>query len=554
MNKYFFLPLVFFASLGTTMAQTAIKTDKLLTASLDSIMAAEFKVNEPGAAVIAVRKGKVIYKKAAGMADMELNVAIKPDMVFRLGSITKQFTAVAILQLAAQGKLSLQDEIKKYMPDLPFAETITVEHLLHHTSGIKSYTDKPDFFSNLRMDKSPMEVINLTTKDSLEFKPGSQWNYNNTGYVMLGYIIEKVSGKTYEDYVQQYLFKPAGMTNSYYGSEKRIIANRVKGYSKEGKIFLNSEYISMSLPYAAGSLLSTVEDLWKWNKALYSYQLIQKEWLDKGLTPYTLPDGKSTNYGYGLSFANVQGSKTIEHSGGIPGFSTDAIYLPKEEVFVAMFSNCECKSAGDPTAKITAAVIGKPYKFKSVGLSESAAKEYEGLYETASGEKRSIKYADGKLTSRRGTGTALAIKASAKDQFFFENSLTTIAFQRNAAGRVESLILKSRTDESVWKKSDKPVPAAEAAPSPLAVVTTVLAGYEGKYTLAPQFILTITVEGNQLFAQATGQGKLELEALSNTRFKTKGVDATIEFIQDASGKTESLILFQGGREMPAKKQ
>ncbi len=554
MNKHFLLPLVLFAGLGTSMAQTAIKTDRLLTASLDSIMAAEFKANEPGASVIAMRKGKVIYKKAAGMADMELNVAIKPDMIFRLGSITKQFTAVAILQLAAQGKLALQDDIKKYMPDLPFTETITVEHLLHHTSGIKSYTDKPDFFSNLRMDKSPMEVINLTTKDSLEFKPGSQWNYNNTGYVMLGYIIQKVSGQTYEDYVQQYLFKPAGMTNSYYGSEKRIIPNRVKGYSKDGKTFLNSEYISMTLPHAAGSLLSTVEDLWKWNKALYSYQLIKKEWLDKALTPYTLPDGKSTNYGYGLSFANVQGSKTIEHSGGIPGFSTDAIYLPKEEVFVAMFSNCDCKSAGEPTAKIVAAVIGKPYKFKSVGLSESAAREYEGLYETETGEKRTIKWADGKLTSRRGTGTALVIKASAKDQFFFENSLTTVAFRRNAAGKVESLVLKGRADESVWKISDKPVPAAEAAPSPLAVVTTVLAGYEGKYALAPQFILTITLEGNQLFAQATGQGKLELEALSNTRFKTKGVDATIEFIQDASGKTESLILFQGGKEMPAKKQ
>jgi len=517
-------------------------------------MAAEFKANEPGAVVIAVRKGQVIYKKAAGMADMELNVAIKPDMIFRLGSITKQFTAVAILQLAAQGKISLQDDIKKYMPDLPFTETITVEHLLHHTSGIKSYTDKPDFFSNLRLDKSPMEVINLTSKDSLEFKPGSKWDYNNTGYVMLGYIIQKVSGQTYEDYVQQYLFKPAGMTNSYYGSEKRIIPNRVKGYGKAGTNFLNSEYISMTLPYAAGSLLSTVEDLWKWNKALYSYRLIKKEWLDRALTPYTLPDGKSTNYGYGLSFANVQGSKTIEHGGGIPGFSTDAVYLPKEDVFVAVFSNCECKSASDPTAKIAAVVIGKPYNFNAVTLTEADANQYQGVYENETGEQRIIKWAGGKLTSKRGDAAPMAIKASGKDQFFFENSLTTVTFLRNAAGNIEALVLKGRAVESTWKKSAKPVDAATAAPSIIKVDAALLADYAGNYALAPEFILTITVEGNQLFAQATGQGKLEVNALSNTRFKTKGVDAVIEFFQDANGKTESLKLFQAGREMPAKKQ
>ena len=554
MNRRFILSLCFFATMAAAFAQPSTKADKLLTASLDSIMAAEFKANEPGAVVIAVRKGQVIYKKAAGMADMELNVAIKPDMIFRLGSITKQFTAVAILQLAAQGKLSLQDDIKKYMPDLPFTETITVEHLLHHTSGIKSYTDKPDFFSNLRIDKSPMEVVNLTSKDSLEFKPGSQWDYNNTGYVMLGYIIEKVSGQTYEDYVQQYLFKPAGMTNSYYGSEKRIILNRVKGYGKAGTNFLNSEYISMTLPYAAGSLLSTVEDLWKWNKALYSYQLIKKEWLDKALTPYTLPDGKSTNYGYGLSFANVQGIKTIEHGGGIPGFSTDAVYLPKEEVFVAMFSNCECKSASDPTAKIAAAVIGKPYNFKAVTLTGADAKQYEGIFENETGEQRIIKWVDGKLTSKRGDAAPMAITASRKDQFFFENSLTTVTFLRNAAGNIEALVLKGRADESTWKKSAKPVDAATAAPSIIKVDAALLADYAGNYALAPEFILTITVEGNQLFAQATGQGKLEVNALSNTRFKTKGVDAVIEFFQDANGKTESLKLFQAGREMPAKKQ
>lgn len=535
----------------SAFAQPSEKTDKSLTAAFDSIFNKEFKPNEPGGAAIVVRKGQVIYKKASGMADMELNVSLQPDMIFRLGSITKQFTAVAILQLASQGKLSLQDDIKKFMPELPFKENITVEQLLHHTSGIKSYTDKPDFPGKMRTDMKPMEVIMLTANDTLEFKPGTKWNYNNTGYVMLGYIIEKVSGKTYEEYVHQNLFAPAGMGNSYYGSEPKIIKNRAKGYKKEGTAFQNSDYISMTLPYAAGSLISTVEDLWKWNRALYSYQFIKKEWLDKMLTAYTLPDGKSTNYGYGLSFGTIQGSKTIEHGGGIPGFSTDAMYLPAEDVFVAVFSNCDCKNPGNASAQLAALAIGKPYIVKVIPITETEGKQYEGVYTNEAGDERVIRWAEGNLTSQRGTASPFVLKPFEKDKFNFENSLNSLVFKRNGSGTVESVLFRSRQEEMNWTKTNKPLPAASAI---IKVEPAILDGYSGNYELAPNFILTITHEGDQLFAQATGQQKLELQAITNTRFKTKGIDADIEFKQNAAGKTESLILYQGGREMPAKRQ
>ncbi|MEJ8843881.1 serine hydrolase [Lacibacter sp. H375] len=535
----------------TTTAQTSTKTDQLLTASFDTLLNKEFKSGEPGATAIVVRKGQVIYKKAIGMADMELNVPLQADMIFRIGSITKQFTAVAILQLAEQGKLSLQDDIKKFVPELTFKENITVEHLLNHTSGIVSYTNKADFPSKMRTDMKPMEIIHLTSKDTLEFKPGTKWNYNNTGYIILGYIIEKLSGKTYEEYVQQNLFAPAGMNNSYYGSESKIIKNRAKGYEKEKNTFQNSDYISMTLPYAGGSLLSTVEDLWKWNKALYSYKFIKKEWVDKATTPYVLPNGKSTRYGYGLSINLVQGSKAIEHGGGIPGFLTDAIYLPAEDVFVAVFSNCGCKSPNNVTYKMAALAIGKPLNFKAIPISETDAKAYEAVYVNDEGEERVIRYANGKLTSQRGSGTQFVIEKFEKDRFFFENSVSIIEFTRNQRGAVESLIFKSNTEESTWKKSSKPLPAAVTF---ITVDASVLAGYVGNYTLAPGFILTITHEGSQLFAQATGQQRLELQAISKTMFQTKGVDAKIEFKQNAEGKTESLVLYQGGREMPAKKE
>jgi CubicO group peptidase (beta-lactamase class C family) len=543
--------LCLFVTVFVTKAQTSAKTDQFLTASFDSILNKEFKAGEPGATAIVVRKGQVIYKKAVGMADMELNVPLKTDMIFRIGSITKQFTAVAILQLADQGKLSLQDDIKKYMPDLLFKETVTVEQLLNHTSGIVSYTSKPDFPSKMRTDMTTMEVIKLTEKDTLEFKPGTKWNYNNTGYVMLGYIIEKITGKPYEDYIHQNLFTPAGMTNSFYGSEAKIIRNRAKGYEKEKNVFQNSDYISMTLPHAAGSLLSTVEDLWKWNKALHSYKLIKKEWLDKAITPYLLPTGKSTRYGYGLSINLVQGSKAIEHSGGIPGFSTDAMYLPAEDVFVAVFSNCDCKSPGNATNKLAALAIGKPYNFIAIPLSEADAKAYEAVYVNEEGEERIIRYANGKLSSKRGDGTQFVIEMFKKDNFFFENSLSLIEFIRNKSGAVESLVFRSNTEESSWKKTNKPLP------TPLTYITvdaSVLAGYVGNYTLMPGFILTITHEGSQLFVQATGQKKIELQAITKTMFQAKNEDAKIEFKQNAEGKTESLVLHQDGREMPAKKE
>jgi CubicO group peptidase (beta-lactamase class C family) len=531
-------------------AQTVSKPNKQLITAFDSILQKEFKANEPGVSVIVVKKGEVLYKKGYGMADMELNVPVNAEMIFRIGSITKQFTAVAILQLADKGKLSLADPITKYIPDYAIKEPITIEQLLNHTSGIKSYTNVDSFWAQMRTELAPRQIIKLTEKDTLEFKPGTKWNYNNTGYVILGYIIEKVAGVGYETYVQQNLFAPTGMKNSYYGNESKIIKNRAKGYKKNENEFQNSDYISMTLPYAAGSLVSTVEDLWKWNKALYSYKLVKKEWVDKAITPYVLPDGTNTNYGFGLSIANVQGSKSIEHGGGIPGFLTDGIYLPGEQVFVAVFSNCDCKSPDGVTAKLAAIAIGKPYNYKALPLTEADAKQYEGVY-TNKNEERVIKWKDGKLTSQRNGGNLFTIQMYANDQFFFDDSFSFIEFIKNSTGKIEDLKFKSRNEEVVWKKTDKPLPEEKKIAT---IAPEILKDYVGAYQLAPTFILTVTLEDGKLFGQATGQGKIEMLPLSDIRFKAKDVEAEIEFKKNAAGKTESLILYQGGREMPAKKQ
>lgn len=541
---------VFFALacllISFTNAQSKISP---LTKLFDSLLNKEFKAGEPGAAAIVVQKGEVIYKKGFGTADMELNVPVQPDMIFRIGSITKQFTAVCILKLASEGKLSLQDDVKKYIPDYGIKEPITIEHLLTHTSGIKSYTNIDTFWVNMRKDMTPREIIRLTEKDTLEFKPGTKYNYNNTAYVILGYIIEKITGKTYEAYLNQTIFTPLGMNNSYFGDESKIIKNRAKGYKKNENVYFNSDYISMTLPHAAGSIISTVQDLWKWNKALYSNQVIGKEWVEKLTAPYRLANGKSTNYGYGLGISSIQGSKAYDHGGGIPGFLTYGIYMPQEDVFVAVFSNCDCKSPDETATKIAAIAIGKPYNFTALPIKEADAKKYEGVY-AYEGEERVIQWKEGKLFSQRGNSKAFELKMYEANKFFFEGSFSFIEFIKGSSGSFDTLYFKNNGETTEWIKTSKPLP------QPLPVIKidpAVLAGYTGAYQLAPNFILTVTLDGDKLFVQATGQGKIEVEAISQVRFKAKGIEAQIEFKNDAAGKTAALVLYQAGREMEAKK-
>ena len=358
-KKYLFSFLLTLGMLSIASAQSPV--DPKLSAEIDKLLAAQFKADGTGAAALVARKGQIIYKKAFGMANLELNVPMQADNVFRIGSITKQFTAVAILQLMEQGKLNLQDEITKFIPDYPtHGHKITIEHLLTHTSGIKSYTNMESFSSIERKDMKPEELISFFKNQPMDFAPGTKWQYNNSGFFLLGYIIEKLSGKTYPQYVEEVFFKPLGMSNSFYGNDSKIIKNRAGAYQKGENGVENADMLSMTLPFAAGSLQSTVEDLYKWNRAVHAYKFLKKETLDQAFTPYKLADGTATNYGYGWFLGKVQGSTSIEHGGGINGFLTMEKYLPEEDVFVAVFSNCTCNPPSDVATKIAALAIGKP--------------------------------------------------------------------------------------------------------------------------------------------------------------------------------------------------
>ena len=455
MKKTFFL-LAFCLLVNISFAQQ--KDDNQLFADFDKMLSEQFKTNETGATALVARKGQIIYKKAFGMANLEYNTPMQVDNIFRIGSITKQFTAVAILQLMEQGKLNLQDDITKFIPDYPVqGHKITIEHLLTHTSGIQSYTGMKDFREKMTLDLKPTELINYFKNQPMEFAPGTKWKYNNSGYFLLGYIIEKISGKTYPQYVEDNFFKPLGMSNSLYGSDSKIIKKRAGAYSKDSTGVINAPLMSMTQPYAAGSIQSTVEDLFKWHQAVHSYKLVKKESLDKAFTNYKLNNGKETGYGYGWLLSNVQESSSIEHGGGINGFLTQSIYLPKDDVFVAVFSNCNCNPPAIIGAKIAALTIRKPYEYKEIPVDNTVLQGYTGVYENEKGEQRLITVAENQLYSQRFGVTKYKIKAYQKDNFFFEDFMTTIEFKRNKKGDVEELTVKGRQLNEIWIKSNKPI-------------------------------------------------------------------------------------------------
>jgi CubicO group peptidase (beta-lactamase class C family) len=530
---------------GTLVAQSTTKQDKSRIANYDKFLSEQFHADGPGCAALVASGGKILYKKAFGMANLELNVPMQPDMIFRIGSITKQFTAVTILQLEEKGKLSLQDEITKFIPDYPtHGNKITVEHLLTHTSGIRSYTEMKEWNDTVqRKDMSPEALISFFKDQPMDFVPGTRFKYNNSGYILLGYIIEKASGIPYDQYIRDNLFVPLGMHHTQFDTTAEIIKNRIPGYSKGTHGYENAGYLSMTQPYSAGSLVSTVEDLYTWNQGIRSGKIIKKENLEKAFIPYKLSDGTSTGYGYGWGIGEIQGSPSISHGGGINGFLTHAIYLPEEDVFVAVFSNCDALPPENTALKMAALTIGKLPVYKELRLDSLTLQKYVGVYENDKKEQRIISFKQGRLSSQRTGGMLYDIYPYEENKFFFNDGLACYEFMTDNSGKVTSLKFQRLGSESnSWIKTDKPLPRhreIEADPR-------ILEKYVGVYELVPGFTLTVTLNGNKLMTQASGQDAFEVFAEGENKFFLKVVDAQIEFIPGDDGKITKLILYQNG--------
>ena len=520
----------------------------------DDIVAQHYNnVDAPGATILISKNGKTIYRKAVGKSSLELDVDMVSENVFMLASITKQFTAVAILMLEEQGKLSLNDPITKFIPDYPtHGKTITVHHLLNHTSGIKSYTGIGNLVEVARNDKTLDELIDYFKDEPMDFDPGEEFRYNNSGYVLLGKIIEVLSGDTYENYIEKHMFDRLGMKSSSYGNNRELVINRVEAYEEEDSGYVNASYLSMTLPHAAGALTSTIDDMLKWQNALTNNTLIKSTSLDKAINGSKLNNGEHIPYGYGLGEMNLKGSKGYTHSGGIFGTSTNGIYLIDEDVYVVGLSNCSCNDIGAVTRNLAATAIGKPFPTMKdvITLSEDKMKQWVGAYEFEDGAIRHIFIKDGQLKSMREseTNTIFEIFPLSENRFMFKDSGTEYMFSKTAEGKRQAIFTANK--ESIGKEVNKPMPEARKE---ITLSNTVLKPYAGKYELAPNFHVEVTIEDNQIFAQATGQGKFEIFAENESTFFAKVTPLKVTFNKNDSNKIESFTLYQGGQETVAKK-
>ncbi|PKW20416.1 serine hydrolase domain-containing protein [Flavobacterium lindanitolerans] len=324
---------------------SAIVQAQDFTRKTDNMISNVFKdKNGPGGVFLVAKNGKTIYHKAVGKANLELDVDMTADQIFQIGSITKQFTAVGILMLEEQGKINTGSSISKYIPDYPSGDNIKIYHLLTHTSGIKDFTKMKSIQQIAQKDLSPKELIDFFKNEPVEFLPGTKFEYNNSGYAILGYIIELVTGETYRDFIRKNIFEKIGMVNSRYADDSAIIKKRAYGYQKKGEAYVNKGRISFAIPYSSGSLMSTSEDMLKWQNALNHNLLLNEKTSEKAFTKKTLDNGETIGYGFGWHLSRLNGIATREHGGSVFGFKSMGVYIPDEDIYVIGFSNCDCNS------------------------------------------------------------------------------------------------------------------------------------------------------------------------------------------------------------------
>lgn len=296
----------------------------------------------PGLSVAVIRAGRPVLVRGYGRASLELDVPATPDTVYQLASITKTFTATAILLLAQEGKLALEDSVRKFLPDAPAAwEGITIRHLLNHTSGIKSYTELLGFVAHMGRATTQSEMLRTIYAQPVEFAPGEKWKYNNSGYYLLGVIIEKVSGKDYETFLRERIFQPAGMTATRLNTKPAVIRGRAAGYTRVAPEVRNAEMIHPSQSFAAGALLSTARDMARWDAVLCTDRILKPSVQEQMWAPTKLKDGTTHGYGYGWAVRQINGHREVGHGGGVPGFSTYMARFVDDRLSVIVLVNMD---------------------------------------------------------------------------------------------------------------------------------------------------------------------------------------------------------------------
>jgi CubicO group peptidase (beta-lactamase class C family) len=515
---------------GAAPAQDTARMDKIV---LEHVDAKQFM-----GSVLVARGDQVLFSKGYGEANLEWHIPNTPTTKFRLGSVTKQFTAAGILLLEERGKLKVDDPIKKYLPDAPAAwDAIELEHLLTHTSGIANFTSLPEFEKRKMHAATVEEAISWFRDLPLEFAPGEKMAYSNSGYLLLGWVIEKVGGQSYAQFMQENIFTPLGMKDSGYDSNSAIIERRAAGYSPGPDGIVNADYVSMTIPHAAGALYSTTEDLLRWQRALYGNKLISADGVRRMTTPF------QEGYGFGLAIA--AGKRRIyQHGGGIEGFNTHLSYYPESDVTVAALGNLNGGAPSEIAGKLGALAHGDPVTLtserKEITLSQKQLQRYVGTYSLAPNVDIMVTARDAQLYVQLSGQAKFPAYAESDRRFFLKVVNAQFEFFPKSGPVTHLVLFQNGAERKATRTSNTVIQRTE-----ITLPESVLDRYVGTYELRPGFDIAITRQGSQLMLQATGQAVDPIYAEAQRKFFSKSVDATIEFEGPADSAATHLVLKQG---------
>jgi len=422
----------------------AAESDPAVSRLANALLADSTDAAGAGTVILVARGDDVLFRGARGKADIELDVALTPDDVFRIGSNTKQFTAAAILKLVEQHRVAIDDPLSRFVPDYPNGAHITVDELLRHTSGVKDYVAIDGYFdAAIRQDLSTDKLIDVFKDLPVDFAPGTDWKYSSSGYILLGAIIERVTGKPWHVAMRELVLAPLALDHTRYDDGTTLIARRAAGYSVDSNGHaVNAPYISMTQAGAAGGLVSSADDLFRWMRALHTGRVLQPETYALMTKVVPTASGRPTDYACGIGTLRVRGEPAFEHAGRDPGYMSETLYVPKPAISVVVLTNTDSPRADVSViaARLAATAMGRPYPQRhAIALTDAQMRALAGVYRRDSAGHRTIVVHDGQVYTKRDGGSEHVLRAASPDELYFDEVLDYFTVQRDASGNVVAL-------------------------------------------------------------------------------------------------------------------
>jgi CubicO group peptidase (beta-lactamase class C family) len=507
--------------------------------------------NLPGLCVLVARDGKIVFQGALGLADVESARQVDANSKFRIGSVTKQFTAAAILKLVEEGKISVDDRLDKFLPDFPRGADVTIHQLLTHTSGIPSYTDDPSFYSTVTEPTTEEELIATFAGKDFVFEPGTDFRYNNSGYFLLGHIVRKVSGKDLGEYLQESFFEPLGMNDTGMHSAAVALENEAIGYSVQGDSVTLAINWAMSRAGGAGALYSTVGDLMKWNEALFSGKVLKEETLRKAFTAVK-ESGVGMRYGYGWMIGQQRGLSVISHAGGLNGFQSNLVRFPEQNVTIVALHNAS-PAVSDLTPVSITAQLADLFLWKEMeprevlevnpNVSPEVYERYVGRYDYG-GAIMAVTREGNQLFAQLTGQPRFEIFPATETKFFWKAVKANVEFLLDEDGKCVAVHhVQGPSDFEAAKLPEHP-----GRHLTMAQLDEFLGVYDYK-----QAKMKVTRQGSQLVAQLEGQPAFPIFPTENDLFVWKVVEAQIKFVRDDEGRVIGAIHSQGGSDLKVDK-